>query len=111
LQDKTNKEDAMKMQAAEAKFREHEEPKKREGLHSFPCLFHLVHKKSTLLLKFLKTFLITFFRFTRNRGWFLMRGEEDDVAPPIVDSSCYIVLDYVVATVTASVGPGVEFSS
>jgi hypothetical protein len=30
LQGKTNKEDAMKMQAIEAKFREHEEPKKRE---------------------------------------------------------------------------------
>jgi hypothetical protein len=32
---------------------------------------------------------------------------EDDVASPILDSSCYTIPDYIVATVIASVGPGI----
>jgi hypothetical protein len=89
LQDKTNKEDAMKMQVAEAKFREHEEPKKREvdEVALFSMLVPYSAQELNPAAKFFENVPHHVFQIYSKLRTVSPEWEEDDVALP-----CMIVL-------------------
>jgi hypothetical protein len=102
LQDKTNKEDAKKMQVAEANFSEHEGPKKREvdeaALFSIlvPSSAQEVNPAAEIFEK-VPHHVLQIYSKPRTVS---PEGEEDDVVPPMYDSAYYTISGYVVADTT-----------
>jgi hypothetical protein len=100
LQDKTNKEDAKKMQVAEANFNEHEGPKKREADEA--TLFSILVPSSAQevnpaaeIFEKVPHHILQIYSKPRTVS---PKGEEDDVAPPVYDSAYYAISGYVVDT-------------